>query len=133
MAIVIEAATKVSDAPANIRSYLGRMSELANVPRNQKKFSNFIKNSLKLHQQSIIDDIWKFLEKLKLEHSKKNDEINENKNFEDTVKVIKVPTPALDVIAEEKNNDSSQIKEKKIKINKDKNLIISVSLKYYIL
>ncbi len=62
------------------------MSELANVPRNQKKFSNFIKNSLKLHQQSVIDDIWKFLEKLKSDHSKNTEEVVD-KTFDDKKEV----------------------------------------------
>ena len=65
MDLVTEAAQNSSSAPANIRSYLSRMADFGNVPRNPKKFCNFVKNSLKLHSDATIELIWKYLEDLR--------------------------------------------------------------------
>ena len=46
--VVEHAASHQDQAPAGIKQYLGRLAELGNVPRNKKKFSNFVKNSLKM-------------------------------------------------------------------------------------
>ena len=67
MELIAEAATRKQEAPANISEHLGRLSELDNVPRNCNKFTNFAKNSLRLNNNSIVDGIWKFLERLKNE------------------------------------------------------------------
>jgi len=65
MDLVTEAAQNASSAPPNIRSYLSRMADFGNVPRNPKKFCNFVKNSLKLHSDATIDLIWKYLEDMR--------------------------------------------------------------------
>lgn len=66
IAIIEDAAsTSLSKAPNNIQQYVKRLAELGNVPRNAKKFNNFIKNSLRISNDSIITQIWTFLDSLK--------------------------------------------------------------------
>ena len=67
-----QAATKEGSVPSNIKQHLIKIAELGNVPRNKNKFTNFVKNSLRLHSAPIIDDIWGFLESLK-----KKDDLDE--------------------------------------------------------
>ena len=55
----------VLQAPVSIRTYLEKLSLQTNVPRNKSKFGNFIKNSLRVHNDKLIDEIWMFLEKHK--------------------------------------------------------------------
>ena len=65
--VVEHAASHQEQAPATIRPYLSRLAELGNVPRNKKKFNNFIKNSLKIHNDKMIEDIFNYLEKIRNE------------------------------------------------------------------
>ena len=65
LSLIADAASKADDAPRNIRSYVLRLNSLGNVPRNKNKFSNFMKNSVKINNPSVIDDLWSFLESLK--------------------------------------------------------------------
>ena len=58
------AAERASEAPSNIRAHLVRMGELGNVPRNKKKFANFVRNSLRLYDDVLSESIWAFLEKI---------------------------------------------------------------------
>ena len=55
----------VPEAPQKLRSHIGNLGQLSNVPRNKNKFSNFIKNSFRLNDDNIINEIWKFLEQFK--------------------------------------------------------------------
>ena len=64
MDLIHEAAGRKQEAPANIAEYVGRLGDLDNVPRNQKKFANFAKNSLRISNDAVLDSIWKFLQKL---------------------------------------------------------------------
>jgi cell growth-regulating nucleolar protein len=65
LSLIADAASKADEAPRNIRSYVLRLNTLGNVPRNKSKFSNFMKNSVKINNASVIDDLWAFLEGLK--------------------------------------------------------------------
>ena len=65
MNTVEQAVTNSSKAPHNIQTHLKRLGELNNIPRNQKKFENFIKNSLRLYNDNLILEIWKYLESFK--------------------------------------------------------------------
>ena len=64
--LVVESAAsdRVNEAPVAIKSFLPSLQKLGNVPRQQKKFVNFVKNSLRLHNESLINQMWSFLEKL---------------------------------------------------------------------
>jgi hypothetical protein len=59
-----------SNPPAHLRSYMNTMSELDNIPRNEKKFVNFASNSLQLRGSNIkiVEEIWNLL---KLEQGKR--------------------------------------------------------------
>ena len=63
MECVSEAASRAHEAPLSIRSFLGRISQQANVPRQKNKFFNFCKNSLRISVDKIVNEIWDFLEK----------------------------------------------------------------------
>jgi len=63
--VVEEAARSASGAPAAIKTHLARLCDFGNVPRNQKKFTNFCQNSLRIHSEPIINQIWKHLEDLR--------------------------------------------------------------------
>ena len=65
LSLIADAASKADEAPRNIRPYVLRLNSLGNVPRNKNKFSNFMKNSVKINNTSVIDDLWGFLESLK--------------------------------------------------------------------
>jgi cell growth-regulating nucleolar protein len=64
MDVVLQACTKAGSdpaAPSSIKQYMPRIAELNNIPRNEKKFGNFVKNSLRLYNDSIINDTWKYI------------------------------------------------------------------------
>ena len=52
-----------SNPPAHLRSYMTTMSELDNIPRNEKKFVNFASNSLHLrgNNTKVVEEIWNLL------------------------------------------------------------------------
>jgi hypothetical protein len=52
----------IKKAPNQIKQYLSRIKELTNVPRNKKKFINFSKNSLKLYNDLLLENIWSYLD-----------------------------------------------------------------------
>ena len=62
--LVVEEActTRAQEAPPSVISLLPKLSELGNIPRQKKKFVNFVKNSLRLHSDKVIDDLWEHLE-----------------------------------------------------------------------
>tara|TARA_B110000090_G_C13315091_1_gene421222 strand:- start:497 stop:1228 length:732 start_codon:yes stop_codon:yes gene_type:complete len=65
--VVETACARSKEAPANVQPLLVRLGDLSNVPRQKKKFDNFIKNSLRLFHQDVMDQMWSFLEKIKAE------------------------------------------------------------------
>jgi cell growth-regulating nucleolar protein len=50
-----------SNAPSEIKSYLIKLEEFSNVPRNRRKFDNFISNSLKIHSDDLVNKLWSFI------------------------------------------------------------------------
>ena len=62
MDVVEEAVAQAADAPANLKSFLQAMDGLGNVPRNGKKFKNFVRNSLRMRSEPTIDQLWDYLE-----------------------------------------------------------------------
>jgi len=62
MEVVEQAAAESQQAPANIRSMISNLSGFGNVPRNQNKFCNFVKNSLRVRSEPMIKQIWEFLQ-----------------------------------------------------------------------
>lgn len=60
-----KAATNVDAAPLVLRSYLEKLSELSNIPRNRNKFVNFGKNSLKVYNEGILFSLWEHIDSFK--------------------------------------------------------------------
>lgn len=71
MSVVEEAANDASSAALSIQPFLSRLCDFGNVPRNQKKFTNFVKNSLKVYNDKVIDQIWEHLGKAQKERTGK--------------------------------------------------------------
>lgn len=118
MCVVEAASAQAQSAPQSIRQHLSRLCDFGNVPRNQKKFANFVKNSLKIHQDATIDQMWKHLEDL---HSKskqeatvtpslvlEKDKVEEGKNEEETLGEV----DAEDAVAA---NEAERKLQKKLK------------------
>ena len=61
MEIVEEAAGDPGCAPAHLQSFVANLKSYGNVPRNEKKFSNFVKNSLNVRRDDIVSALWAFL------------------------------------------------------------------------
>ncbi|CAE7646728.1 Lyar, partial [Symbiodinium microadriaticum] len=76
------AAAQAASAPQHIRSYVLQLAECPNVPRNEKKFINFAKNSLRIHSPATLQAIWDFVASKKENASQEpakdaNDEVTE--------------------------------------------------------
>lgn len=65
MELIASCAATNSGAPPPVQRIIERLAETANVPRNKAKFGNFIKNSLKVYSEGLINDTWSYLEKVK--------------------------------------------------------------------
>uniref|UniRef100_A0A7S4DDA0 Zinc finger C2H2 LYAR-type domain-containing protein n=1 Tax=Heterosigma akashiwo TaxID=2829 RepID=A0A7S4DDA0_HETAK len=63
MELVVNSANQ--PAPAGLKSYLQRMADLGNVPRQRKKFGNFVKNSLALRSDAVVAQLWDHLDGLR--------------------------------------------------------------------
>ena len=50
-----------SKAPTALREILSGLGGYGNVPRNEKKFANFVKNSLNVRSDGVIKALWAFL------------------------------------------------------------------------
>lgn len=61
-ALVEDIVSMKSQAPAQVQPYLERLSSLNNVPRNQKKFINFARNSLNIRSDGLLESLWKFMD-----------------------------------------------------------------------
>jgi len=115
--VVIEEASKRSDtATPNIRSFLKRLVDLSNVPRNKSKFVNFIKNSLKIQSTSFIEDIWSFLETVKNELDKLDLSVSEASTV--AVQIIEDLEQASDEIQQVQAENESFDRPKKTKKKK---------------
>lgn len=51
--VVSDAAANVASAPLTLRSFIGNLNGYGNVPRNEKKFANFVKNSLNVRNDKV--------------------------------------------------------------------------------
>ncbi|XP_013405909.1 cell growth-regulating nucleolar protein [Lingula anatina] len=70
---VQEAIDKASANP-KLRNLLIRMKDYANIPRKQAKFENFVRNSLRVSDNSLIKQVWDIL----LSEKNKNEKESEN-------------------------------------------------------
>ena len=63
---ISEASSRSASAPISVRQYIEKLGSQSNVPRNANKFRNFVKNSFRLQNDKLIDEMWSFLEKFKV-------------------------------------------------------------------
>lgn len=59
--VVEKAASDISSAPQPLRQFLGNLTGYGNVPRNEKKFINFVKNSLNVRSDKVTSELWAYL------------------------------------------------------------------------
>lgn len=111
VALVEEAAGNSGKAPAAIQSYLKRLGELGNVPRNNKKFVNFVRNSLKIQNEHLIGEIWAYLEKLRGERS--------NEQHSDAAEP---PAPAAPSSSRQVDVEEEEEEEAEVEVNEDERL-----------
>jgi cell growth-regulating nucleolar protein len=119
MAIVTDAISNISKAPHDIRPHLSRMGDLSNIPRNENKFNNFVKNSLKIYNDKIIKDIWQYLNSCKADISfssspKQYEETEHSQKSMKSTDSINTPSSSLPSIS----SSHDEHKVKKIKKRK---------------
>ncbi|CAN0077752.1 unnamed protein product [Ectocarpus sp. 6 AP-2014] len=64
---VLLAASNASSgvAPKPLCAHLVRMGDLGNVPRQEKKFKNFVKNSLRVFDETSVSKLWAYVDGVK--------------------------------------------------------------------
>eukprot|EP00968_Pinguiococcus_pyrenoidosus_P013221 scaffold1197_cov228-Pinguiococcus_pyrenoidosus.AAC.7 len=96
---VVETASKnVADAPPRIQGWLPKIQSLGNVPRVERKFRNFLGNSLRLRDETIVTEIWQYLSELKSRQKAEKQEATAEKDTAgskapETEAVAKAETP----------------------------------------
>lgn len=58
----VRAAAEEVSGNASLKNLLVRISDNDNVPRKRAKFLNFIKNSMRIHNQRIVEQAWEAIE-----------------------------------------------------------------------
>eukprot|EP01039_Chlorochromonas_danica_P001584 gene1582-1730_t len=105
-----------SKAPPQVHPYLERISNLTNVPRNQKKFLNFARNSLNIRSDSLLEMIWKFLDGCRVEREKEveKESASASPPSSSGAKAEKVaePSPAAPVVEEKESKKAKKEKRK---------------------
>lgn len=59
----VQAAIDGAKSDKNIHQLLQRIKDCPNIPRKQAKFKNFVKNSLRVHQERLINQAWDLIMK----------------------------------------------------------------------
>ncbi|GFR71812.1 cell growth-regulating nucleolar protein [Elysia marginata] len=57
----VQAAIEKSASNHGLKSLLVRLKDYPNIPRKQQKFQNFLKNSLRVNNESLITQVWNVL------------------------------------------------------------------------
>lgn len=118
MEVVQKASEMASTAPHNVSQHLSRLAELSNIPRNRKKFANFVSNSMRLHSAAVIDAIFDFLETVKAkldEEAKATKPPSAAKKGNNSSASSAAPAAATEAEAEVDSEDKSEKKSKKKK------------------
>eukprot|EP00911_Craspedida_sp_UC1_P002522 UC1_evm1s1873 len=71
-----------------LSGYMSQLAGYTNIPRKEKKFINFAKNSLNVHDTSVLAEIWAVFEK-----AKNAPEVEPEPPVEDNPKPIAVAPP----------------------------------------
>ncbi|XP_019615519.1 PREDICTED: cell growth-regulating nucleolar protein-like [Branchiostoma belcheri] len=101
-----------ANASPQVRNLWERLSQYSNIPRKKAKFENFVKNSLRIHNNHLVTQVWEVFsaaqQQQQKEQQKKQKSESEQKDKEEVIK---------DQLTEEKNLDSDS-KEDSGKISK---------------
>nr|XP_022337342.1 cell growth-regulating nucleolar protein-like [Crassostrea virginica]XP_022337344.1 cell growth-regulating nucleolar protein-like [Crassostrea virginica]XP_022337345.1 cell growth-regulating nucleolar protein-like [Crassostrea virginica] len=69
----VQAAIESAKSDRNILQLLNKIKDYPNIPRKQAKFKNFLKNSLRVHQEHLINQAWDLIMKHAEQASGAND------------------------------------------------------------
>ena len=96
-----------SKAPTALREILSGLGGYGNVPRNEKKFANFVKNSLNVRSDGVIKALWAFL-------SERHQEQQQQQQQKAEVEVAKAHGENKDDSARKSGEkDTNEVEEKK--------------------
>jgi cell growth-regulating nucleolar protein len=118
-ALIEEAASRSEEAPKHIRDNVLRLNDLGNVPRNKNKFINFVKNSMKMYNTNLIEEIWNFLEKLKEQKNLEKastapkTELRNEVKTEKVESIVEIASEVNESNTEEDMDNENKKKEKK--------------------
>jgi len=115
--VVERAAENAASAPSNLRSFVGNLMGFGNVPRNEKKFLNFAKNSLNVRLDKVASELWSYLlQQQQAAQAAQDQEAPEIEAIEAAAKAAEVTTT---VEAPQATDDPLRSKSKKRKANDD--------------
>ncbi|XP_014783922.1 cell growth-regulating nucleolar protein [Octopus bimaculoides] len=111
----VQTAIDKSNSKPNIRNLLERLKDYPNIPRKQTKFENFLHNSLRVRDQSLVKEIWDILMTEKTSESK---EVDERK---DETSVTNGEEKSVDGEIDENKTKKESKREKKAKRSEKQN------------
>ncbi|XP_055894704.1 cell growth-regulating nucleolar protein-like [Biomphalaria glabrata] len=68
----VQKAIEVSASNTKLKDILEKLKEYPNIPRKKQKFENFLKNSLRFHNQALINQLWDVLMSAAVANTVKN-------------------------------------------------------------
>ncbi|KAI8492865.1 hypothetical protein Bbelb_294620 [Branchiostoma belcheri] len=100
-----------ANASPQVRNLWERLSQYSNIPRKKSKFENFVKNSLRIHNNHLVTQVWEVFSAAQQQQQKEQQDKQKSESEQKDKEVIK------DQLTEEKNLDSDS-KEDSGKISK---------------
>ncbi|KAB0389580.1 hypothetical protein E2I00_018404, partial [Balaenoptera physalus] len=86
-----------------VRELLGQISGFDNVPRKRAKFQNWMKNSLKVHNESILEQVWNIFSE-----ASSNEPVSKGQDQQPLEQVAKPRAENNAKVASSKANDSME-------------------------
>jgi cell growth-regulating nucleolar protein len=103
-----------ANTPTSIQPLLLKMSDLSNVPRQKKKFVNFLKNSLRLYDDRLVDQCWDFISKISDKRKEEADSAAAAAATVATATAEEKAAPVTEKVSESiKDDDDDKAKERK--------------------
>lgn len=110
----IQEVLKKPNISSNIRSILNQMSTFDNIPRKKVKFQNWVRNSLKVFDQGVQDEVWEIF----AEAQKGDPNNNAPKPSNTPAAESKSESPAATEETEKKKKSKRERKEERQNKNK---------------
>ncbi|XP_016059209.1 PREDICTED: cell growth-regulating nucleolar protein [Miniopterus natalensis] len=86
-----------------VRELLEQISGFDNIPRKKAKFQNWMKNSLKVYNESILEQVWSIFSE-----ASSNEPVNKGHNQQPLNQVAKPPAEISTTVAPSKASDPTQ-------------------------